>query len=1202
MRLVGIFAAVLGAPALLVAQPPAPLSIDGKGDDEFWRTLHAYALAPAEEGVPVELGGQVRLGRRGAFLCLLAELPEPGGKVLARSAGRNPRWERDHPGSPPVEDRLRLEWRHPGASQLSSIEVNPWGAWRLEHNGVEIRSPEPLVAAAVSSPGWTVEVALPVEHLSGSRPGRAALRIWRIRSRRPLAPEFRWSWPDRRSADRELEWPAELGDAPPPALHPPPLGNSDPSLEVGRVGALPPTPDPLDPSLPRWDDAAWTGVPAFELPRNEPQPRPARYPTAVKWMHDGRTLALLVRAAEPELVVADRGGRDSDLRADDHIAIRLAIDGARFVEVIVNPVGAIRDWVGGDLHSVRQQDTSFNAPIRVQTNIRPEAWIVRMDVPLEECARALGEASVPNEWRVHLSRHRAPRPGEPAEVSALPPTGSQTFYGPLRYRRLRLSERSPSSVATPALATVQPPAGTLAARLAALDSRVWSPLYRRYHAVRTMLPRAMRSAAERHILAERQTWEKLNSRADWEQFRRAGLERLRQALGEFPPARPPLDVRISAVHAGRGYRLENLVYQSRPGFYVSANLYLPAQAPSPVPAIIIHHSFHYPKTQGELHDMGELWARAGAAVLIPERLGFGERIETTPWYRQAYASRFVFRRQLGLIGESFTGWMAWDLIRAVDLLVERPEVDRERIILIGAVAGGAEPAAVAAALDERIRAIVPFNYDHGHFRLDADLPGEFPKQLSMSFVTASVAPRYYVRASEFGREGAEQPDFPNLWVDAWERSQKIWNFYGARDRLAAIQGYGLIRLSMERVSHCFSVGPQQRAELYPLLQRWFGIPLPAPEDLAILPDSMLSTNPYREEARRQEAARRRSHAELLSIPPALSAQLPRRSLHQLAWEKGARMLAAARAARAGLPPEEQRRRLQEELRRLLGDIDPPARVPAQRFWTRRLAGVTVEAVALEVEKGIEAPLLLLRPDKPGRVPAVVAVTQSGKDRFLATASRQIEALLRAGIAVCLPDVRGAGETAPAFDWYNTGEDLAEMALALDRPLVGARLKDLRAVLAWLRSQPGIDSRRIGLWGESFAPANPRDPSPVELDYEAAPVIRYHSEPLGALLVLLAALYEDAAAVAAQGGLASYLSVLESAFPLAPADSVVRGILAVADVADIAAALGERPLLMAAFVNGRNERLEAGEVEALGAARTAYRTEPQDVAAWFAQRF
>ena len=72
------------------------------------------------------------------------------------------------------------------------------------------------------------------------------------------------------------------------------------------------------------------------------------------------------------------------------------------------------------------------------------------------------------------------------------------------------------------------------------------------------------------------------------------------------------------------------------GLWVTANLYLPA-APRPrMPGIVIVHSLHRPKTQAELQDMGMLWARAGCAVLIPDQIGYGERVETYPWNREAY--------------------------------------------------------------------------------------------------------------------------------------------------------------------------------------------------------------------------------------------------------------------------------------------------------------------------------------------------------------------------------------------------------------------------------------------------------------------------------------------------------------------------------------------------------------------------------------
>src|SRR5438034_2909447 len=66
--------------------------------------------------------------------------------------------------------------------------------------------------------------------------------------------------------------------------------------------------------------------------------------------------------------------------------------------------------------------------------------------------------------------------------------------------------------------------------------------------------------------------------------------------------------------------------------------------------------------------------------------------------------------QLYLAGESLIKWMVWDIMRGVDLLLERPEVDPQKIILLGAVAGGGDPAGVTAALDARIAAVAPFNF------------------------------------------------------------------------------------------------------------------------------------------------------------------------------------------------------------------------------------------------------------------------------------------------------------------------------------------------------------------------------------------------------------------------------------------------------------------------------------------------------------
>jgi dienelactone hydrolase len=1143
-------------------------------------------------------GDEVGLEQRGAYLLLKARVSEPGGKVLARSIGRNPVWEKDHDGSPAVEDRVqwRIRYRGSGGAQRDlSIEGNPWGAYRTEEGGQLTADLGVTRSAEVTSEGWSFEAAVPLRALDiDSNAATIEWRAERIRSRRALAPESRFQWPEgSKFATLRL---TKSADAPPPQIPALRLGNTDPAIEIGRVPRLPPV-------VANWDDPAWRGIPAFSPLRNEPNPRASAHPAQIKWMHDGRTLALIARIEEPDPVVARAGGRDSAVTGDDHVAIYLATSGSAFIEIAVNSVGAIRDSIGIGPR-MTQPRTSWNANIETQTNIRHGHWVARINIPLEDCAAALNEPGIPKEWRILVVRHRAARPGEAADWSTLPVMdGSLSFYGPVRYQAMVLRDEGPTQ------AKVQ-----TASPLQSEDLTVWPPFYRRARSVRAMVQEHLRRKVEQAVLAERVVWEKVNTRDDWERFRDERIGALKRSIGKFPPEKPPLQTRVTARHDGDGYRLENVIFQVRPQYWMTANLYLPAKAAQPVPAILIVHSQHYPKTQGELHDMGELWARAGSAVLIIERPGYGERTETTPWYRQGYGSRFNFTKQLFLVGESYSGWAAWDVIRSVDFLYERPDIDKSRIILLGSVAGGGEIAGVAAALDERITAVAPFNYDQGHIRVHGDSPGQIAGQFSPWLVAASVAPRKFIRAFEFGWEGAEEPDYPNLWVDGMKRSEKVWGFYRASENLATSQAYGLIRLSMERVSHCFSIGPQQREELYPTLQRWFSIPYPSFKDLEILPDSQLSINPYREEARRQEAGRRRPHADLLSITPALNSEIKRKAMHQIAFDMGKAQLEATRSRRRSLGSKEKLEQLRRELQPMLGNIEPVDNAQVETFWTRSIRGAETEAMSLMVEDGIAVPLVLMHPPGKQAAPVVIGIARDGKERFFANRAKEIEALLKAGIAICLPDVRATGETAPAPDRSDGGayQRIAQMEFDLGTNLLGSRLKDLRTVLAYLKRRPDVDRERIAIWGDSFTPANPPNLWLDELENEGGPQIQRRTEPMGGHLAMLAALYDDGVrAVVARGGLAGYLTVLESAFAYIPIEDVILGVLKAGDVADMAAALAPRPLLMEGLVNGRNIRVDGTALDtALEPAKVAYReagfadrfsvrSEPQDISGWLA---
>ena len=102
---------------------------------------------------------------------------------------------------------------------------------------------------------------------------------------------------------------------------------------------------------------------------------------------------------------------------------------------------------------------------------------------------------------------------------------------------------------------------------------------------------------------------------------------------------------------------------------------------------------------------------------------------------------------------------------------------------------------------------------------------------------------------------------------------------------------------------------------------------------------------------------------------------------------------------------------------------------------------------------------------------VIGLAQEGKAGFLKHRAELIAQLLNGDVAVCLPDVRGTGETRLGLSRGRTSEDtsLSSGELMLGETMVGARLRDLRSVLHYLRTRRDLDARRLAVWGDSFRP-------------------------------------------------------------------------------------------------------------------------------------
>src|SRR5262249_1066809 len=159
-------------------------------------------------------------------------------------------------------------------------------------------------------------------------------------------------------------------------------------------------------------------------------------------------------------------------------------------------------------------------------------------------------------------------------------------------------------------------------------------------------------------------------------YRDTRIAKLKESLGTFPEVPKDMPVKVTRKLEGEGFVIHNILYETRPGLWVSANLYLPENPPAKMPGILISHSHHTPKTQGDVPGLGMTGGRSGVAVLVRDHRGHGERrqheFNTNKDYpglttagRQDYYFRYNSNLQLSAAGESLIGWMVWDLMRGV---------------------------------------------------------------------------------------------------------------------------------------------------------------------------------------------------------------------------------------------------------------------------------------------------------------------------------------------------------------------------------------------------------------------------------------------------------------------------------------------------------------------------------------------------------
>jgi len=614
---------------------------------------------------------------------------------------------------------------------------------------------------------------------------------------------------------------------------------------------------------------------------------------------------------------------------------------------------------------------------------------------------------------------------------------------------------TPSPVLGQAAPATRPSTRRPAAANTLADASELQPLNRFPRMVQEHFVRQVRQAEQ----AGDQIRESIRTKQDAERYVAEVRKRIAESFGPFPD-KTPLNAKVTNTVERDGYKIENVVFESRPGFLVTANLYLPTGRDGPLPGVVGSCGHSANGKAGETYQsFAQGLARLGYVVLIFDPIGQGERLQYTkedlkPRFGIGVSEHLLAGNQQFLVGEFFGAWRAWDGIRALDYLLTRPEVDPKHVGLTGN-SGGGTMTTWLCGLDSRWTMAAPSCFVTTFRRnMENELPADTeqcpPRALALgldhSDFIAAMAPRPVVLMSQ-------QKDYFDTrgTIEAYERLKHLYTLLGAPDNIA---------LHIGPQHHGYSV--ENRTAMYRWFNRVTGI---GPTDV----DEPMLT---------------------MEKDPTLYAT-PKGQVAGLQWgtvpgftRQASQSLARSRPRLEG----EALAKAVADLLRLPADASGPSRIPDYRIlrpqnnrnYPTKFAG----NYAVETEPGIHALVYRLSTEPlHSRVPqgarrAILYISHHSADVEL-----RDEPLIRAILAAepdsafyaC--DVRGVGESRPDTCGANTfltpyGSDYfyAIHSIMLDRPYVGQKTHDVRRILDWLAEAGGHQEIHLVARGWGALPA------------------------------------------------------------------------------------------------------------------------------------
>jgi len=627
---------------------------------------------------------------------------------------------------------------------------------------------------------------------------------------------------------------------------------------------------------------------------------------------------------------------------------------------------------------------------------------------------------------------------------------------------------------------------------------------------------------------------------EWQKRQADTRQTLWNILGPFPE-KTPLNAKITGKVKKDGYKVENLIYESLPEFYVTASLFIPDKLKKPAPAILFCSGHSHAVYRLESYQLPLLnLVKKGFIVLAIDPIGQGERLQYldpvkgesvigSSTKEHSYPSVQVF-----LMAKSVARYFLWDGIRGIDYLVSRREVDPDRIGVHGLSGGGTQTAYISA-MDERVAASAPAGYITSCRRLLESIGVQDGEQNLYHETSSGIdhADFIEVRAPKPTLIMATTRDFFSIQGtrETYNELKRVYSIFGKPDN---------IEITEDDYGHGYT--KKNREAMYAFFQKHLRLPgSPVEEEV-----DFCSAQELQKTSTGQ-----------------LSTSLGGESVFSLNRMEAEELLNRLQDSRANSPSGLSE--IVNSAKKLSG-FTAPDKVQNPVFTGRfQRETYVVEKYFVKGEGNYVIPFLLMIPDRPNNK-ALIYLHPSGKS-VEASEGGEIEWFVKNGFTVLAPDLIGTGEMGPGTfkgDAVIGGisYNMWFTSTIIGRSIVGIRTGDVIRLRILLTKRSEI-SEIYGLARKEMAP----------------------------VMLYAAAFDTDITRIALIEPYSSYQSLVMNRFYYPGfVQNLVPGALTAYDLPDLAACLTPRKLLMAGTTDGNVERTDQKSIgKDLAIIRTAYQS-------------